>query len=56
VEVRLERAARLFTATLQTGDPMRIHVGDQVHTLERDHAWHTCWDGPSALQTFESAA
>src|SRR3984893_7565437 len=41
VEIRLERAARLFTATLQSGDPMRIYVGGQAHTLEREHIWHT---------------
>jgi trehalose/maltose hydrolase-like predicted phosphorylase len=56
VEIRLERAARLFTATLQTGDPMRIHVGGQAHTLEREHIWHTHWDEPRTLQALTPAA
>ena len=56
VEVRLERAARLFTATLQTGEPMRLYVGNQVHTLEHGHIWHTCWDEPQTLQTLDPAA
>jgi trehalose/maltose hydrolase-like predicted phosphorylase len=56
VEIRLERATRLLTATLHTGDPMRIHVGDQVHTLEQNHVWHTCWDEPRELPALDSAA
>jgi trehalose/maltose hydrolase-like predicted phosphorylase len=56
VEIRLERAARLFTATLQTGDPLRIYVGNQVHTLERDHMWHTRWDDPHTLHKLDPAA
>ena len=33
VEIRLERATRLLTATLHSGDPMRIYIGDQAHTM-----------------------
>jgi trehalose/maltose hydrolase-like predicted phosphorylase len=56
VEVRIEGAARLLTATLKAGDPMRVYVGDQVHTLEGGHSWHTGWDGPQTLHALEPAA
>jgi trehalose/maltose hydrolase-like predicted phosphorylase len=56
VEVRLERAARVFTATLQTGEPMRIYVGDQVETIERGYTLHTCWDASHAVHSLDSAA
>jgi len=46
VEVRFERAARLFTATLHAGEPMRVYICDQVATIELGKTWHTCWDAP----------
>ncbi len=48
VEVRLERANRLFTATLCAGEPMRIRVGGQSHRLEQGRVWNTHWDEPQA--------
>ncbi len=56
VDIRLERAARLFTATLQTGEPMPIYVGNQAHTLDHGHVWHTHWDEPRTLHTLHPAA
>jgi len=56
VEIRLEGAPRRLTATLETGDPMRIYVGGQAHTLERGHVWHTDWDAAQTRRTLDSAA
>jgi trehalose/maltose hydrolase-like predicted phosphorylase len=56
VEIRLERATRLLAATLHSGDPMRIHIGSHVHTLEHGHAWRTCWDQPALVHALDPAA
>ncbi|MGI9146432.1 MAG: glycoside hydrolase family 65 protein [Chloroflexota bacterium] len=56
LELRLERALRLFTATLASGDPMRIYVGEQVHTLHQEHVWHTQSDEPRTRDMLDAAA
>jgi len=56
VGIRLERASRLFTATLETGGPMRVCVGSQAETLELGQSWHTHWSEPPKLHALDPAA
>jgi len=56
VGIRLERASRLFTATLEAGGPMRVCVGSQAETLELGQSWHTHWSEPPKLHALDPAA
>jgi trehalose/maltose hydrolase-like predicted phosphorylase len=56
VEIRLERTARHFTATLHAGAAMRIHVGGDTHDLDPAQVVHAHWAEPATIHALDPAA
>jgi len=56
VEIRLDGAARSLTATLEMGEPLRLYLGSQDHTLEPGHPWLASWGEPDFTLPLEPAA